>query len=114
MLITFIIKRPTSPETQKKNQCHETRELPSTPHYLINQMQQWWRSATTLYNTLYKIARFFSFLYKNSPPPIWSQTQPITNYNSFHTQANPSNVILNVFKYNTLTTQQLYYKQKKF
>lgn len=70
MLITFITKRPTSPETRKKNQCHETRELPSTPHYLINQMQQWWRSATTLYDTLYKIARFFSFLYKNSPPPI--------------------------------------------
>lgn len=61
--ITFTVKRPTPRNTRKQNQCQETRDpesirVPSIPHCLINQMQLWWRSATTLYNTLYKIARF--------------------------------------------------------
>lgn len=87
-IITFIIKGPTSPKTQNKNQCEETREpesirVPSTPHCLMSQMQQWWRSATMLY----KIARFFCI--QTLPPPICSQN--VTNYqnNSFQTQTIP-------------------------
>lgn len=79
--ITFTVKGPTTRNTRNQNQCQETRDpksirVPSTPHCLMNQMQQWWRSATTLYNTLYKIARFFYTIHPLQSAPKPNHNEP--------------------------------------